>query len=302
MAEQTKRMELETIVASGNIAADYESYYTSNDIILIDSARVLAEPSPLRIQMNAVVICTAGKAQMRLGGSPCVISTGQIMVCPPNVSLTDFMLSPDFEVKAVFVTNRMLQSLLQERMSIWTTSVFVKKINVVNIDEEDMLLLTRFYDMIYMFLHSEKERKSSDEVLQTLIRASFICLCDLFVTLSDPHTEPAPDNQKPSDSLFRQFLDLLASTPVRHQTVEWYASELCITPKYLSTVCKANSGKTANEWIREHVLEDIRFHLKQTDLTIKQVSMKLGFPNTSFFGKYVKEHFGMTPLQFRQRG
>ena len=63
--------------------------------------------------------------------------------------------------------------------------------------------------------------------------------------------------------------------------------------------CKKNSGKTANEWITEHVLEDIRYYLRQTDLSIKQICDKLAFPNPSFFGKYVKDHFGMTPLEFR---
>ena len=81
--------------------------------------------------------------------------------------------------------------------------------------------------------------------------------------------------------------------------MEAYASELCISPKYLTVVCKRNSGKTANEWITEQVLEDIRYCLKQTDLNIKQICARLGFPNSSFFGKYVKDHFGMTPMQFR---
>ena len=36
-------------------------------------------------------------------------------------------------------------------------------------------------------------------------------------------------------------------------------------------------------------------------MSIKEVSHQLGFPNTSFFGKYVKEHFGMTPIQFRRQ-
>jgi AraC-like DNA-binding protein len=76
-------------------------------------------------------------------------------------------------------------------------------------------------------------------------------------------------------------------------------SQLCISPKYLTAVCKKNSGKTANEWITEQVLEDIRYYLKQTDLSIKQICDQLGFPNPSFFGKYVKDHFGMTPLKFR---
>jgi AraC-like DNA-binding protein len=98
---------------------------------------------------------------------------------------------------------------------------------------------------------------------------------------------------------FQHFLDLLHSNNVKRRTVEAYASELCISPKYLTVVCKKNSGKTANEWITEHVLEDIRYYLRQTDLSIKQICDKLAFPNTSFFGKYVKDHFGVTPLEFR---
>jgi AraC-like DNA-binding protein len=39
--------------------------------------------------------------------------------------------------------------------------------------------------------------------------------------------------------------------------------------------------------------------LKQTDLSVKQICDRLGFPNPSFFGKYVREHFGMTPLAIR---
>jgi AraC-like DNA-binding protein len=47
------------------------------------------------------------------------------------------------------------------------------------------------------------------------------------------------------------------------------------------------------------MLEEIRFYLKQTDLSIKQVSNRLNFPNPSFFGKYVKEHLGVTPKKLR---
>ena len=102
-----------------------------------------------------------------------------------------------------------------------------------------------------------------------------------------------------TDSHFQRFLDLLHATDVKRRKVESYANELCISPKYLTAVCKKNSGKTANEWITEHVLEDIRYYLKQTDLSLKQICDRLGFPNQSFFGKYVKDHFGMTPMEFR---
>ena len=47
------------------------------------------------------------------------------------------------------------------------------------------------------------------------------------------------------------------------------------------------------------LLEEIRYYLQQTDLNVKQICDRLGFSNTSFFGKYVKDHFGMPPIQFR---
>ena len=113
-------------------------------------------------------------------------------------------------------------------------------------------------------------------------------------------TTHLPSEIRTSSGHFQRFLDLLHSSKAKHRTVESYASELCISPKYLSFVCKKQSGKTANEWITEQVMEDIRYYLRQTDLTIKQVCDRLAFPNPSFFGKYVKEHFGVTPIQLRQ--
>ena len=108
--------------------------------------------------------------------------------------------------------------------------------------------------------------------------------------------------QSASSTHFQRFLNLLSNTAVKHRPVEAYASELCISPKYLSAQCRKYSGKSASEWITEHVLEDIRYYLKQTDFSIKQICDRLGFPNSSFFGKYVKEHFGMTPIEFRNKG
>lgn len=78
-----------------------------------------------------------------------------------------------------------------------------------------------------------------------------------------------------------------------------YADRLCITPKYLSAVCKATTGKTASDIINRYVVEDIRRLLKQPGKSIKEIANELDFPNLSFFGKYVKKHLGTSPTQYR---
>ncbi|MBR0273269.1 MAG: helix-turn-helix domain-containing protein [Bacteroidaceae bacterium] len=47
--------------------------------------------------------------------------------------------------------------------------------------------------------------------------------------------------------------------------------------------------------------EDIRYQLLSTDHTFKEITSILGFPNISFFGKYVKQHFGISPTALREQ-
>ena len=87
----------------------------------------------------------------------------------------------------------------------------------------------------------------------------------------------------------------------KHRTVEYYVTRLNISSKYLTVICKKNSGKTANQWIQEYTLSAITHYLRTTEKSIKEISFLLGFLNTSFFGKYVKDHLGFSPLEYRRQ-
>ncbi len=274
---------------------DIQIGYSDNEIVIVDSIQQFAQISTAYVTMNAIVICTSGKVQAQMNGIQMELHKNQVAVVPQNVTVTDVMVSPDFNMKAMFLTNRILQSFLREKMNIWNDMMYIHRQHVVTMDEDEILFYTHFYDMLTLAIERGKENPYHAEIIQALLRSAVLGLCGAMKwMLSSNHHEIHT-----TDSYFQRFLDLLHSTEVKHRTVEAYANELCISPKYLSTICKKNSGKTANEWITEQVLEDIRYYLKQTDLSIKQVCDRLGFPNPSFFGKYVKDHFGMTPMQLR---
>ena len=58
-------------------------------------------------------------------------------------------------------------------------------------------------------------------------------------------------------------------------------------------------GKSALDLINEAVILDAKAQLKNSDLTILQISDTLNFTNPSFFAKYFKKHTGMTPKEYR---
>lgn len=296
-----KQQEEITIQALAN-NEDLKIGYSDNEIVIVDSIQQFAETCNAHVAMNAIVICTSGKAQAQMNGVQMEFRKNQVGIIPQNVMITDVMVSPDFNLRGIFLTNRILRSFLNEKISVWNDMMYIHRQHVVTMDEDETLFYTHFYDMLTLAVEKGKKNPFHTEIIQSLLRSAILGLCGemkWMLAQTDSKLSTLNDKQSTTQSHFQRFLDLLHTTDVKHRTVEAYANDLFISPKYLTTICKKNSGKTANEWITEHVIEDIRYYLKQTDLSVKQICNQLGFPNPSFFGKYVKDHFGMTPIEFR---
>lgn len=295
---QQEEISLQTLTTHEGIHVGY----SDNDIVIVDSIQQFALVSEAHVQMSAIAICTSGRVQGLMNGQTIELRQNQVAVIPANVVITDLMISPDFNIKAMFFTNQLLQSFLREKMSIWNEVMYIQRLHVISLTDEDLRFYTCFYDMLSLCFEKDADTPFRSDVIQSLVRCAMLGLCGAMKHLSIPAERESGVSQKGSTSTrhFQRFLDLLHTTEVKHRPVEFYASELCMSPKYLSFVCKKQSGKSANEWITEQVMEDIRYYLKQTDYSVKQVCDLLGFPNPSFFGKYVKEHFGVTPIQLRQ--
>ncbi len=79
----------------------------------------------------------------------------------------------------------------------------------------------------------------------------------------------------------------------------FYAAQLNLTPKYLSTLIRQTSGRTASEWIDDYVILEAKNLLKYSTMSVQEIAYSLNFPNQSFFGKYFKNHTGQTPSGYR---
>ena len=89
--------------------------------------------------------------------------------------------------------------------------------------------------------------------------------------------------------------------PKQERSVNYYAKELFLTPKHLSSVVKEVSGKTAGEWIDNFVLFEAKSLLRSSQKNIQEIADELNFANQSFFGKYFKHYTGMSPKEYRRK-
>ena len=82
-------------------------------------------------------------------------------------------------------------------------------------------------------------------------------------------------------------------------SVESLADELFLSRSKLYRKIKFLTGDTATEFIRKIKLEKAKELLNTTDLTVSEISYKVGFSSPSYFTKCFKLHFGNIPKEFR---
>lgn len=84
-------------------------------------------------------------------------------------------------------------------------------------------------------------------------------------------------------------------------TVKYMASELAISPKYLSDLLKAETGKTALEHIHIFLIGEAKNIMMSTNNTIAETAYQLGFENPPYFSRLFKKEVGLTPVEYKEQ-
>lgn len=144
--------------------------------------------------------------------------------------------------------------------------------------------------------------KANDAIFkEEMVRSLFLFILYAIVSKIAEKADHADEGLlNRGEVLFMKFLGLLNQNYKTEREVAYYANKLHLSPKYLSAICKEQSGKSASIWINEAVIEEIRYQLLHSDLSVKEICVMMNFPNISFFGRYVKKHLGYSPQAFRK--
>ena len=99
--------------------------------------------------------------------------------------------------------------------------------------------------------------------------------------------------------IFERFILLVNTHAAQHHQINFYADRLCLTGRYLGTVVRQASGRTAKEWIDQALVTKAKVLLRHSDKSVLQISEELCFATPSFFSKYFKRLTGMMPTEYK---
>jgi AraC-like DNA-binding protein len=78
------------------------------------------------------------------------------------------------------------------------------------------------------------------------------------------------------------------------------AHDLFVSPFALSRVCSGTFHTNFNKYLNNTRLEYVRYLLEYTDQSITEAYENAGFGSQRTFNRAFREHFRMTPKQFRE--
>ena len=84
-------------------------------------------------------------------------------------------------------------------------------------------------------------------------------------------------------------------------SVGYMASELNMSPRYLSNALKIETGKTAQELIHIALISVAKNRLRESAENVSEIAYSLGFENMSYFSRLFKKEVGQTPKDFKKR-
>lgn len=126
---------------------------------------------------------------------------------------------------------------------------------------------------------------------------------NLLLNISDKRRKNHGENMENAthkEVLMKRFKSLLEGHCHEHHNVTWYADALMISPDYLSKLIRESEGRSARSIINESIINNAEVLMKQPELSLKEISERLNFPDQSSFGRFFKTNTGKSPKEFRK--
>ena len=271
--------------------------YKDDRMIIIDNSNVTdtLNTSPIKSEWFVALLCIEGESTIYINNEMYSIHKNDFLLCHPQTIFEHKITNLDFKYCGFFLSPEYVKQISLISSNSWNAILFIENNPIIALDENESSLFLQYYNLIRSKFETESQhhlKQLIDMLLQAFIYE--------FHDSMEKRIKIDPPQYNSADNLFISFLDILVNSYPKQRSVSYYAEKLFVTPKYLSAICKEISGETASDLITRYVKKDIENLLKQPNKTIKEIANELDFANLSFFGKYVKRIFGVSPKEYRE--
>ena len=244
---------------------------------------------------GAFVLVRSGWAQIEIDFKPYHISSNSLLLLIPASRLQLLERSSDFMVSYVTFSEAVSREVTAGFDP--TFICFQKEYPVATVTDDDAI----FIGHQIMGIRHVMEKNPGEHQMQIVKNMIQCFYLELYDRTKENFSQRSTKNVSSQEYIFMRFLMLVHKHADRERDLPFYADHLCITTRYLSSIVRNQTGRTAKDFIDSHCIQDIKRLLRTTKESLQNIALRLNFPDASFFSRYFKKLTGMTPSEFRAK-
>lgn len=265
----------------------------SSECFYIETDLAFTKSEPFVSDKVIIVFVEKGTARIAGEEGEYSLDTRHLLVLRPGFSLRLVHAASGFLVSLIGFPSAMLHEHTQRL----EPNFFLQLYTRVRWKQADYhRCLTAHFKELFCFAVTETGRYRMD-LVQSLVTGFVFGFYEMGGHVRET---PYPDSSR-SRELFHKFVSLLRKHCNAHHDVQFYADELCISPKYLTQITKRMIAQTPKQIIDQRLLHEAMALLGRNDSSIQEISSRLGFVDQSYFGRFFKRLMKMSPQQYRVR-
>lgn len=249
--------------------------------------------NPFRSPAAVMMLALSGETTARINLTTHILRRGSVLIYGEGSIVNYPAASPDARYHMLVFTRRFIQEMMIDFMTVLPIFKYVVD-NIdqqLQVEEDEVDILGKYFE-----LFDQMTPSYGDAVMRDLFASFMHTLGDMYNRRLDKKVS----NRTRQEEYFEKFILKVTENHARERSVRFYADALHITPKYLSTVIKEVSGRSAASWINEFVINRAKTLLKLSGKSIQEITYELNFSTQSFFGKFFKRHTGISPSDYRK--
>ena len=243
-------------------------------------------------------VCSKGKVRFNINMREYEITENSIGIIMPGTIVSILDKTPDFQLHSLLVNLNFVADipLTKDFMGSRKDATSPPQSYYIRSDNKEAEHILKYFDLLHA-LRPKKSELHSDKIAKGILFSLFY----VYISIQQHHEEIIPDERTSrQDELTNRFFNLLRSNGMRERNVGFYADKMCLTPKYLSSLIKQTTKRSAFSWINMSTIIMAKILLKTKDHSVSQIAEELNFPNPSFFSRFFKKHTGMSPNEYRK--
>lgn len=243
---------------------------------------------------GAIIICRSGKANIQINFDDWQLFEGAVITIFPNDVIR---LMPDETEEPFLVEMLQYDAAMLREASLQLEHTVYEQLR------QDSPVVTNIINNMFRLLHVYFDQVGCTCISQLVL----LQLKTFFIGFHEylqrnPRTTKSNGESPRMREMFNRFMMLVERDYKLSRDVAYYASQMNITPKYLTLIVRQMTHETPKHIIDHYTILQLKLQLTASRQSVKEIAWEYHFNDVSFFCRYFKRHTGLTPMEIRTVG